>query len=197
MPRRSPSCERSDKALVVLGGEQVPDASLMELSTVPIGVAAEAHLYLAQGGPANLAPAARLPVRHRAADRDRASSPPAEQPAGACCPARSPTRPAIGRGWASSSTGRSTPPGTPRTSKRWPMPSTRPAACGVPIFATSLRDAPADLLESPRHPGRPDHHRARRRRHQAGDGVAPEVTTRPGTCGRWPRWTSRSCKGCA
>ena len=28
-----------------------PDASLMELSTVPIGVAADAHVYLAQGGP--------------------------------------------------------------------------------------------------------------------------------------------------
>jgi cobaltochelatase CobN len=41
--------------VVVLGGEQVPDAELMELSTVPMGVAAEAHGYLAQGGPANLA----------------------------------------------------------------------------------------------------------------------------------------------
>ena len=33
----------------------MPDAALMEQSTVPIGVAAEAHVYLAQGGPANLA----------------------------------------------------------------------------------------------------------------------------------------------
>src|SRR4051812_33706286 len=40
--------------VVVLGGEQVPDAELMELSTVPMGVATEAHAYLAQGGPANL-----------------------------------------------------------------------------------------------------------------------------------------------
>jgi cobaltochelatase CobN len=40
--------------VVVLGGEQVPDAELMELSTVPIGVATEAHGYLAQGGPDNL-----------------------------------------------------------------------------------------------------------------------------------------------
>src|SRR3954470_16270363 len=36
--------------VVVLGGEQLPDAELMELSTVPIGVATEAHGYLAQGG---------------------------------------------------------------------------------------------------------------------------------------------------
>lgn len=41
--------------LVVLGGEQSPSAELMELSTVPIGVAAEAHRYLAEGGPGNLA----------------------------------------------------------------------------------------------------------------------------------------------
>ncbi|MGY1664758.1 cobaltochelatase subunit CobN [Geodermatophilus sp. SYSU D00696] len=40
--------------VVVLGGEQVPDAELMELSTVPMGVATEAHGYLAQGGPDNL-----------------------------------------------------------------------------------------------------------------------------------------------
>jgi cobaltochelatase CobN len=41
--------------VVVLGGENVPDAELMELSTVPMGVATEAHGYLAQGGPDNLA----------------------------------------------------------------------------------------------------------------------------------------------
>ncbi|GAA4743163.1 cobaltochelatase subunit CobN [Modestobacter marinus] len=40
--------------VVVLGGEQLPDAELMELSTVPMGVATEAHTYLAQGGPDNM-----------------------------------------------------------------------------------------------------------------------------------------------
>ena len=40
--------------LVVLGGERTPSAELMECSTVPIGVAAQAHAYLAEGGPANL-----------------------------------------------------------------------------------------------------------------------------------------------
>jgi cobaltochelatase CobN len=44
----------SGVAVVVLGGEQAPDAELMELSTVPGGVVAEAHAYLAHGGPANL-----------------------------------------------------------------------------------------------------------------------------------------------
>ena len=41
--------------VVVLGGEQAPDAELMKLSTVPAGVAAEAHRYLAFGGAGNLA----------------------------------------------------------------------------------------------------------------------------------------------
>ena len=45
---------RATAPLVVLGGTQEPDAALMELSTVPPGTAAEAHRYLAEGGPANL-----------------------------------------------------------------------------------------------------------------------------------------------
>ncbi|MBO3749643.1 cobaltochelatase subunit CobN [Streptosporangiaceae bacterium NEAU-GS5] len=43
------------RPVVVLGGEQAPDAELMELSTVSGGTCAEAHAYLAHGGPANLA----------------------------------------------------------------------------------------------------------------------------------------------
>ncbi|MEU2752527.1 cobaltochelatase subunit CobN [Streptomyces albidoflavus] len=49
-----------DRPVVVLTGEQAPDAQLMEASTVPIGVAAEAHAYLAHGGPANLEQLARF-----------------------------------------------------------------------------------------------------------------------------------------
>ncbi|BBZ26661.1 cobaltochelatase CobN [Mycolicibacterium madagascariense] len=41
--------------MVVLGGERQPSAELMECSTVPMGVAAQAHAYLAEGGPDNLA----------------------------------------------------------------------------------------------------------------------------------------------
>src|ERR1022692_2284398 len=40
--------------LIVLGGEMVPDAALMSLSSVPAGIAAQAHEYLAHGGPGNL-----------------------------------------------------------------------------------------------------------------------------------------------
>ncbi|MGW2345474.1 cobaltochelatase subunit CobN [Streptomyces sp. NPDC001661] len=46
--------------LVVLTGEQAPDAQLMASSTVPVGIAAEAHKYLAHGGPENLDQLARF-----------------------------------------------------------------------------------------------------------------------------------------
>ncbi|MFS8198102.1 cobaltochelatase subunit CobN [Streptomyces sp. CWNU-52B] len=48
------------RPVVVLTGEQAPDAQLMAASTVPIGIAAEAHAYLAHGGPANLGQLARF-----------------------------------------------------------------------------------------------------------------------------------------
>jgi cobaltochelatase CobN len=40
--------------VAVISGEQAPDADLMSHSTVPAGVALEAHVYLAQGGVENL-----------------------------------------------------------------------------------------------------------------------------------------------
>ncbi|KXP01320.1 cobaltochelatase subunit CobN [Tsukamurella pseudospumae] len=45
----------SGKPVVVVSGEQSPDADLMEASTVAAGVATQAHAYLAEGGPENLA----------------------------------------------------------------------------------------------------------------------------------------------
>jgi len=45
---------RQPLPLIVLGGEMVPDAALMALSSVPAGIAAQAHEYLAHGGPGNL-----------------------------------------------------------------------------------------------------------------------------------------------
>ena len=50
-----PGLSTLDKPLVVVGGEQAPNAQLMELSTVPQGVVSEAHRYLAFSGPENLA----------------------------------------------------------------------------------------------------------------------------------------------
>src|SRR5579859_8108143 len=46
--------------MIVLGGEATPDAELMRLSTVAGGIVAEAHAYLAHGGPENLRQLARF-----------------------------------------------------------------------------------------------------------------------------------------
>jgi cobaltochelatase CobN len=51
---------RDGRPLIVLGGEMVPDAALMALSSVPAGIAAQAHEYLAHGGPGNLGELARF-----------------------------------------------------------------------------------------------------------------------------------------
>lgn len=45
---------------VVLGGETLPDAELMAISTVPSGVVTQALAYLVEGGPDNLAQLARF-----------------------------------------------------------------------------------------------------------------------------------------
>ncbi|MEU6642477.1 cobaltochelatase subunit CobN [Saccharomonospora sp. NPDC046836] len=65
--------------VVVLGGEQAPDAELMALSTVPAGIATDAHAYLAHGGPANLAELQRF-LSDTLLLSGEGFEPPAEQP---------------------------------------------------------------------------------------------------------------------
>ena len=48
--------------VVVVSGEQAPDADLMERSTVSAGIALQTHTYLAQGGVENLR---QMEVLHR------------------------------------------------------------------------------------------------------------------------------------
>ncbi|MBK1786936.1 cobaltochelatase subunit CobN [Prauserella cavernicola] len=65
--------------VVVLGGEQTPDAELMSLSTTPAGIATEAHAYLAHGGPENLTQLHRFLSDTLLLSGD-GFEPPAEQP---------------------------------------------------------------------------------------------------------------------
>ena len=184
--------------MVVLGGEQAPDASLMELSTVPIGVAADAHVYLAQGGPENLAPAARLPVRHRAAHRRgiRAAGRAAglgllPRPEPASARASSPAAVGILFYRAQYTAG--------NTAYVEALADAVDAAggVGVPIYATSLRDAPADLLD---YLGTLD---ALVTTVLAAGGTRPATASRgggrreAGTYAPSPPWTSRSCRASA
>jgi cobaltochelatase CobN len=53
-------CLDQGAALVAVGGEVRPDAAMVAASTVPAGVARQAHGYLRAGGPANLAQLVRF-----------------------------------------------------------------------------------------------------------------------------------------
>lgn len=48
------ACVAAGLPVVVVSGEQAPDAELMRRSTVPAGIALQAHTYLAEGGVDNL-----------------------------------------------------------------------------------------------------------------------------------------------
>ncbi|MGV1089624.1 MAG: cobaltochelatase subunit CobN, partial [Mycobacterium sp.] len=54
LPKTIDTVIASGVPAVVVSGEQAPDADLMERSTVPAGIAMQAHIYLAEGGVANL-----------------------------------------------------------------------------------------------------------------------------------------------
>ena len=136
----------SGKPVVALGGEQAPDAEMMELSTVPAGVAgAGAHLPRA-GRPGEPRAAARLPVRHRAAHRRglRTARRAAElgDPRPRPCPdgRADRRRPLLPRPAARA--------GTPPTSRRCARPSRTPAARPLPVYCASLRQAEPALLQT-------------------------------------------------
>ena len=133
------------KPMVVLGGEQTPDASLMEMSTVSMGVAADAHVYLAHGGPVNLRQLHAF-LCDTVLLTGVGFEGPLEQPVWGLLPRElqdEPSRPRIGilfyrAQYAAGNTG---------YVEALADAVDAAGGVGVPIFATSLRDAPSDLLE--------------------------------------------------
>ncbi|MDN5770931.1 MAG: cobaltochelatase subunit CobN [Microlunatus sp.] len=136
------------RPLLVLGGEQTPDAALMELSTVPIGVAAQAHVYLAQGGAQNLSQLHGF-LSDTVLLTGVGFEPPAEQPVwgelarpALAERADGAVRPRVGILFyrAQQAAG--------NTGYVVALADAIDAAggVGVPIFASSLRDAPTDLI---------------------------------------------------
>ena len=155
--------------VVVLGGEQTPDAELMSHSTVPVGTAAEAHRYLAEGGPVNLANLHAF-LSDTVLLTGEGFDPPAVLPAW---------------GWAERSASGANPNASGAEWRDTPSPNSQNAplaerarvgvlyyraheasgnsgfahtladaidatgeAVGVPIFSSSLRSAPDDLYEA-------------------------------------------------
>jgi cobaltochelatase CobN len=131
--------------MVVLGGEQAADAALMELSTVPIGVAADAHVYLAHGGPANLRQLHAF-LCDTVLLTGVGFEAPLEQPVWGVLPRRLPverSRPRIGILFYRAQYAA----GNTAYVEALADAVDAVGGIGVPIFATSLRDAPSDLLE--------------------------------------------------
>ncbi len=135
---------------------------------MPIGRRRRGAPLPGRGRPGQPGPAARLPLRHRAADRRglRAAGRAAGRGAGPS--ARTST--ATCRGSASSTTGPTRPAGTPPSRTPWPTRSTRPAGrrrTGLRRLA-ALRARRA--LRRAGHPRRARRHRPRRRRQHARPG---------------------------
>ena len=133
------------KPMVVLGGEQTPDAALMELSTVPMGVAADAHVYLAHGGPGNLRQLHAF-LSDTVLLTGVGFEPPIEQPVWGLLPRDLPvaaSRPRIGILFYRAQHAA----GNIAYVEALADAVDAAGGVGVPIFATSLRDAPSDLLE--------------------------------------------------
>ena len=132
--------------VVVLGGEQQPSAQLMELSTVPIGVAAEAHRYLAEGGADNLRQLHAF-LSDTVLLTGEGFDPPAVLPAWgyAARPVLDPGLPRIGVLYyrAHEASGN-----TAFAHALADAVDATGQAVGVPVFAGSLRAAPDDLYDA-------------------------------------------------
>jgi Cobalamin biosynthesis protein CobN and related Mg-chelatases len=136
------------KPVIVLGGEQAPNAALMELSTVAPGVVHEAHRYLAHGGADNL--------RHLHAFLSdtllltgEGFEPPAELPVwgalerpGLPALAEGATRPRVAVLFYRAQQAA----GNTDFAHALADAIDRQGGQGVPVFATSLRDATPELL---------------------------------------------------
>jgi cobaltochelatase CobN len=135
----------SGKPMVVLGGEQAPNAELIEISNVPIGVAADAHVYLAHGGPDNLRQLHAF-LCDTLLLTGVGFEPPTEQPLWGVLPrplAAEPFRPRIGILFYRAQYAA----GNTEYVEALAEAVDAAGGIGVPIFATSLRHAPSDLLE--------------------------------------------------
>ncbi|MFD4326832.1 cobaltochelatase subunit CobN [Nocardioides sp. NPDC058538] len=133
--------------VVVLGGEQQPSAELMEHSTVAMGVAAEAHRYLAEGGPTNLAQLHAF-LSDTVLLTGFGFEPPAAVPAWGFAERPEPAaeaRPRIGVLYYRA---HETSGNTAFAHALADAIDATGAATGVPVFAGSLRSAPDDLYEA-------------------------------------------------
>ncbi|MGQ4271802.1 cobaltochelatase subunit CobN [Nocardiopsis changdeensis] len=133
--------------LVVLGGEQQPSAELMEHSTVPIGAATDAHRYLAQGGPANLARLHAF-LSDTVLLTGEGFEPPLEIPVWGFAERDLPAGPGLPRIGILYYRAHEAGGNTAFAHDLADAVDATGRAVGVPVFAGSLRSAPDDLYEA-------------------------------------------------
>ncbi len=133
--------------LVILGGEQQPSAELMELSTVPMGVAAQAHRYLAEGGPRNLAQLHAF-LSDTVLLTGEGFEPPAVVPAWGYAARPAAEEPALLRVGVLYYRAHEVSGNSGFAHALADAIDATGQAVGVPVFAGSLRSAPADLYEA-------------------------------------------------
>ncbi|MGW5876360.1 cobaltochelatase subunit CobN [Nocardiopsis terrae] len=133
--------------LVVLSGEQQPSAELMEHSTVPIGLATEAHRYLAEGGPANLARLHAF-LSDTVLLTGEGFEPPAALPAWGFAERESPRDPELPKVGILYYRAHQAGGNTAFAHALADAVDATGRAVGVPVFAGSLRSAPDDLYEA-------------------------------------------------
>ena len=133
--------------VVVLGGEQQPNAELMELSTVPIGVAAQAHRYLAEGGPVNLSQLHAF-LSDTVLLTGEGFEPPAAIPAWGFAERAAPVDASLPRVGVLYYRAHEASGNTAFAHALADAVDATGEAVGVPIFAGSLRSAPDDLFEA-------------------------------------------------
>ncbi len=188
--------------MVVLGGEQQPNAELMELSSVPIGVAAEAHRYLAEGGPANLAQLHAF-LSDTVLLTGEGFEPPAEIPAWGWLRQRldgardSPRPPSCHASGVLYYRAHEASGNTDFAHALADAIDATGEAVGVPIFSSSLRSAPDELYDALGTLDALVVTVLAAGGSQPATASAPVATTRPGTSSGWRRSTSRSCRACA
>ncbi|WP_304452710.1 cobaltochelatase subunit CobN [Nocardiopsis sp. YSL2] len=133
--------------LVVLSGEQQPSAELMEHSTVPIGLAADAHRYLAQGGPANLGRLHAF-LSDTVLLTGEGFDPPAPVPQWGFAERAEPVDPSLPRVGILYYRAHEAGGNTAFAHALADAVDATGQAVGVPVFAGSLRSAPDELFEA-------------------------------------------------
>ncbi|MBR8741889.1 cobaltochelatase subunit CobN [Nocardiopsis sp. MG754419] len=133
--------------LVVLSGEQQPSAELMEHSTVPMGVATDAHRYLAEGGPTNLGRLHAF-LSDTVLLTGEGFEPPAALPLWGFTTRERPRDPELPRVGILYYRAHESGGNTAFAHALADAVDATGRAVGVPVFAGSLRSAPDDLYEA-------------------------------------------------